>query len=193
LERGEVDDPKQPPRTGSYVADLGSVLGVRRELANILENESGRDGYVKRYARLNYAQIRKKEAQRKWQKHLHAQPNLPNDTPPSGHWARDIARWRAQELVCECESRALHKRLRELEQEEKEKQKSRKKLGVVKLRDSQPHLVDGRELIQRVDGEYVLKDGDQLLKDYLTEVKASRKKQLEKKRAETAAACAACK
>jgi hypothetical protein len=188
LERAEVDDPRQPPRTASYVADLGSISGIKRELANILENQSGRDGYVKSYGRLNYARMKKKEAQQRWQTHLASQPNLPKVTPPSGHWARDIARWRAAELVCERESRALHKRLGELQQAE-ERERTRKAemmrwKGIGKLVDNKLVMMDGRAV---EDGNFV--DDGSGVKEYLEEVKRrKRARQLKKKQAASAVA-----
>lgn len=180
LERGEVDDPKQPPKTASYVADLGSIPGINRELANLLENEPGRDGCVKRYARLNYTRIKKKEAQAGWEHHRDAQPNLPKNAIPTGRFAREIARWRAAEKVCEMESRALHKRLQELMQAEEEQRKRKAESlrwkGIGKIANHNLVMMDGRKVVQNEQGENVFGDDGSSVAEYLEEVK-KRKRQ----------------
>lgn len=193
LERGEADDPRKPPRTASYVADLGSISGIKRELANILENQPGRNAYVKRYGRLNFARIKKKEAQRRWQTHLDAQPNLPKDTPPSGHYAREIARWRAAEKVCEMESRALHRKLKELNQvEEHERQQQIERLrykGIGKIRAGVLVRMDGRAVVQNKEGEDVFADDlSTTMASYLQEVKQRKRERFAKEQKTTAAA-----
>ena len=180
LERGEIDDPRQPPKTAGYVADLGSISGINRELTNIFENESGRDGYLKSYGRLNFARTKKKEAQQRWQTYLDSQPNLPKNTKPFGHYAREIARWRAAELICERESRALHKRLRELQQTEEKEQKRKAGMmrwkGIGKLVNNKLVMMDGREVR---DGKFV--DDGSGVEKYLEEVKRRKRARQVKK------------
>jgi hypothetical protein len=93
---------------------------------------------------------------------------------------------RAKRKLCEEECRFLHKLLDEAEQKEKAKRESRRAVGCVKLKDGQPYLVDGRELVETENGEHMLADTGQMLKDYQTEITAKRKKQVDRKRKQAA-------
>lgn len=187
LERGlPLDDPNGPPRTSRGRILCFDKPGCLRELDFMHNNQMSPTGNVVSYGWYPYATLMKQKAQNAWEHHRDSRL-LPKNTPPTVRFAKEIARWRAKEIVLERESRALHKRVRELEEKEQKEQKIRKKLGVIKLKEGAPYMADGR-LLELKEGVYYVQGTDQSLDDYLTEVKLERAKFLERKRRQSATA-----
>jgi hypothetical protein len=129
---------------------IKSKAGCEREL-DILENdETSPSGHVVKYSRESYATRMKEQAWADWEHYRDAQPHLPKDAKPTSRWAQEIVYWEAMEKVRQMESRALRKRLRQLEEvEEKERQRKVERLrhkGIGRIRGGVLVEMDGRKV-----------------------------------------------
>jgi hypothetical protein len=189
-------DIKSPPKIGYGRIPRTDVAGLRAEIDTILRDVlDPHTGQVRKYGRLRYRQMKLKEKRAAFEHFIKAQPGKANDTKPTGRWLEEIAELTARVELEEETSRLLHNMLRETKEKQKAAELARRKpIGCVKLKDGQPWRVDGRDLVETENGEFMLADTGVLLNDYLAEVKATRLKKIERKRAADVAhrTCAAC-